>query len=93
MNGSQKVRRWVGGAVLCGGVLAATVGLGSGAAQAAVPTPSAVPETHVTAVDTGFAEFRPAYGYGFHPGREFFPRPYYNPWLFPRPYGFHGYYR
>lgn len=89
---SSRMRRMAGGVIMCAGVLAATVGFGSGAAQAAMPSPTAVPEAHLAAVDTGFAEYRG--GYGYHPGHAFFfPRPYYDPWLFPRPYGFHGYYR
>ncbi|BCI55367.1 hypothetical protein NIIDNTM18_46450 [Mycolicibacterium litorale] len=76
--------------MLCGGVLAVTVGMGSGAAQAAVPAPTAVSAAHVAAVDTGFAEYRP----WFHPGHPFHgPRPHYGPWFAPRPYVFHGHYR
>jgi hypothetical protein len=93
MNSSQKTRRIVSGAVLCGGVIAAAVGLGSGAAAAAVPSAPRVPAAHAVAVDTGFAEFRP--GYGFHPGHAYFgPRRYHNDpftWFGPRPYGFRGY--
>jgi hypothetical protein len=82
----------VGGVMLCGGVLAATLGLGSGAAQAAV-SPVAVPAAGITATSAGFAEYRP---WGYHPGHAFYaPRRFHVPPPFfgPRPYGFRGYYR
>jgi hypothetical protein len=85
-----------GGAIMCAGVLAATIGPGSGAAQAAVPLVSAVPAARIAAGDTGFAENHGG-GYGYHAGHAFVaPRPYfYEPfrWFAPRPYGFRGYYR
>ncbi|BBZ64247.1 hypothetical protein [Mycolicibacterium monacense] len=88
----SKMRRMVGGATLCAGVLAATIGFGNGVAQAAVPPGATVPAAPIVATDTGFAGHRG--GYGYHPGHAFFvPRPYYDTWFAPWPYGFRGYYR
>ncbi|BBY19402.1 hypothetical protein [Mycolicibacterium litorale] len=89
---TQRVRRAVGGVMLCGGVLAASLGMGSGAAQAAVSSAQAVPAAGITAVGAGFAEYRP---WRHHPGHGFYaPRRYYAPppFFVPRPYGF-GYHR
>lgn len=88
-----RVRRLIGGSMLCGGILAASLGLGSGAAQAAVSPELVGPASAVTAVGAGFAEYRP----WLHPGRPFYaPRRFYAPPpFFGRPYGyhFHGRYR
>jgi hypothetical protein len=91
----SRMRRMAGGAIMCAGVLAATIGLGSGAAQAEVSPAATVPAGQLATTAAGFAEYRGDYGY--HPGHAFFaPRPYYYepfPWFAPRPYAFRGHYR
>ncbi|WP_193046503.1 hypothetical protein [Mycolicibacterium baixiangningiae] len=89
---THRVRRMVGGVMLCGGVLAATLGVGSGAAQAAVSPELVVPASGITATGAGFGEYRPWY----RPGHAFYaPRRYYAPPPFfgPGPYAFRGHYR